>query len=371
MVTEVPGFSGLRNSNSTFRFRYLSTEETVDLDWEDPWYSRFRNRNLWRQYEAPLSIYLYVEPFEVRKEIVLRPRDLLRWVDLGLADSDVIRAEEWGTLKQKVVDFLIERAPVKIDGRAVKPVLDRVHFIERTLRTSRVIEEPRDLVAVSATLGVIFTYPIDGLPQEAVMEWDLFFDGATRIPSSAVDEASGMHALLTREDNVLHWRNFLSNPTRAKIVELGAPPAPAALSLPLVSLVCALGAAVTAVLMRKKPTGLVAAATLILAGIVCWPFGRVEAANPFAGAARLSEEQVASVCGDLLRNVYRAFDYRAEGDIYDVLSRSTDGKLLTEVYLETRRSLELENQGGARARVQEVEVRFASCEHRNQIARSI
>ena len=39
-------------------FRYLSGAETVDLDWEDPWYSKFQNKNLWRQYEAPLSAYL-------------------------------------------------------------------------------------------------------------------------------------------------------------------------------------------------------------------------------------------------------------------------------------------------------------------------
>ncbi len=29
-------------------FRYMGLEQTVDLDWDDPWYSRFRNRNLRR-----------------------------------------------------------------------------------------------------------------------------------------------------------------------------------------------------------------------------------------------------------------------------------------------------------------------------------
>ena len=31
--------------------------------------------------DAPLSVFLYVEPFEVRKEIVVRPRDLQQWID--------------------------------------------------------------------------------------------------------------------------------------------------------------------------------------------------------------------------------------------------------------------------------------------------
>ncbi len=52
-------------------FRYLPAEATLDLDWDDPWYSRFRNQNLRRQFDAPLSAFLYIEPYEVRKEIIM------------------------------------------------------------------------------------------------------------------------------------------------------------------------------------------------------------------------------------------------------------------------------------------------------------
>jgi hypothetical protein len=57
-----------------------------------------------------------------------------------------------------------------------------------------------------------------------------------------------------------------------------------------------------------------------------------------------------------LENVYRSFDYRDESVIYDSLERSVTGDLLTDTYLETRRSLELENQGGAWAKVKTVEM---------------
>jgi hypothetical protein len=49
-------------------FRYFGTEEILDLDWKDPWYSKFRNRNLRRQYDSPVNAFLYVEPYEVRAE---------------------------------------------------------------------------------------------------------------------------------------------------------------------------------------------------------------------------------------------------------------------------------------------------------------
>ena len=60
--------------------------------------------------------------------------------------------------------------------------------------------------------------------------------------------------------------------------------------------------------------------------------------------------------GDLLTNVYRAFDYRTEEEIYDTLDQSVAGDLLTEVYLEVQGALQLEGQGGASTKVSEVQV---------------
>jgi len=76
----------------------------------------------------------------------------------------------------------------------------------------------------------------------------------------------------------------------------------------------------------------------------------------------VSDEEAAEIIHGLLLNTYRAFDYREEDRIYDTLEQSISGELLTDVYLETRRSLELENQGGARAKVKEVEVLSAESE---------
>jgi hypothetical protein len=72
--------------------------------------------------------------------------------------------------------------------------------------------------------------------------------------------------------------------------------------------------------------------------------------------ARLSQERARDLVAGLLHNVYRAFDHRDEERIYDVLARSVEGDLLTQIYLETRRGLEIQNQGGARAKVKELEV---------------
>jgi hypothetical protein len=98
---------------------------------------------------------------------------------------------------------------------------------------------------------------------------------------------------------------------------------------------------------RRDPRSAVAASVLLalFAGGFWW-----------SRDAALSDERVGEVVGGLLHNVYRAFDFRDEERIYDLLAQSASGDLLEQIYLETRRGLELQGQGGARARVKEVEV---------------
>ena len=61
-----------------------------------------------------------------------------------------------------------------------------------------------------------------------------------------------------------------------------------------------------------------------------------------------------------MRNIYRAFDFREEEDVYDKLAVSVTGDLLTDIYLQSRKSLQIEQAGGAQAKVEEVEVLEAS-----------
>ena len=85
---------------------------------------------------------------------------------------------------------------------------DQVHFIYRNLRTSGVINPPRDLDAVSVILGIVFYYPVNGLPQEVAMEWELFDDKLRYIPGAATNAAGPLPYRPTPDDNVLLWQTF-------------------------------------------------------------------------------------------------------------------------------------------------------------------
>ena len=337
-------------------FRYLAGEPKLTLDWEDPWYSQFDSRNLRRQFSAPVSAFLYIEPYEVRKEIVARPKDLQQWVDLGLEGKEVITVAEQEELKRKVAEFLADRNPVTIDGRPAEGELDRVHFIYRSLRTSGVIDPPRDLDVASATLGIIFYYPTEGLPDEVTMEWELFGERFQTVPTSATDEAGGLPYFVSVDDPVLRWQNFLTDPSIPGLVEVEAPPAPWTLWFAIGGVLGTLGLVVLAVrhgmvvIRGDRPPITATAAAVLLTFMV------VVGVQQTFWASRISHDSAEAVVGGLLENIYRAFDFRDEGIIYDSLEHSVAGDLLTDIYLETRRSLELENQGGARAKVKKVEI---------------
>jgi len=337
-------------------FRYLTPVQTLNLDWDDPWYSSFERRALRRTYFAPMSAFIYVEPYEVRKEIIVRPKDLQQWVDLGLEGRETIPMDMQPELKRRVADFLKTRHETTIDDEPVNGELARINFLERTLRTSNVIEPPRELDINVATLGVIFVYPtVEPLPQNVKLHWDMFSDKIPIVPGASVDQAGALPTFLEPDYPVLEWQNFLRFPELPTLKQLAPPPG--VLANAMIWARWVLGVLTLLTIWwairswRRDSTSralvvLAPLTALILSSAAFWQ----------GQQARLSEQRANELVADLLHNIYRAFDFRAEGDIYDVLAQSVAGELLTDVYLETRRGLVLENQGGARAKVKDIQL---------------
>ena len=344
-------------------FRYLSRRETLRLDWEDPWYSRFENRNLWRRYNEPINVFLYAEPFETRVEVIVRPNDIQQWHDLGLENLETIPVEMQPELKKKVADFLMAELNLKIDGEEVVPSLQRVNFLKRTLRRSVVIDPPKDLDVISATLGVIFSAPTDALPQGASITWNLFSPKMQVVRAASVDEAGPLPYKLRPDDNVLVWKNFLTNPTIPAIKKLAPPQTVKQVAVPLGSMLCLiLFIPLIRTIHRKKgrfAAGLGGGAALVCA-VLLYPLFSLPVTVP--ATPDLDDETASGLVSGLLENVYASFDFRDESTIYDALDQSLVGDLLTGVYLQTKKSLELASQGGARVKVKSVKLEQAEFE---------
>jgi hypothetical protein len=182
------------------------------------------------------------------------------------------------------------------------------------------------------------------------MDWDLWMDRAPMIPCASVDQAGPLPTFLEPDFRVLEWQNFLKNPEIPTLTVLRPPPGMLQRAMSVWGRWLLLLAAVLTLALwvrRRDPRSAVAASVLLalFAGGFWW-----------SRDAALSDERAGEVVGGLLHNVYRAFDFRDEERIYDLLAQSASGDLLEQIYLETRRGLELQGQGGARARVKEVEV---------------
>ena len=219
------GFVAYHKSVAVNDFRFLTPAQTLQLDWQDPWYSAFSARSLRRTNFAPMSGFIYVEPYEVRKEIIVRPKDLQYWLDLGLEGRETIPVDIQDELKRKVGEFLRDRQAVTIDGESVTGELARVNFLDRSLKTSMVIDPPRELPIDSAIMGIIFVYPVvEPLPQNVKMDWDLFNDKIQRVPASSVDQAGPLPTFLEPDYPVLEWQNFLKNPDLPELLPVSEPP---------------------------------------------------------------------------------------------------------------------------------------------------
>lgn len=343
-------------------YRYLSEPSIVDLDWEDPWYSAFQNKQLKRTLQAGLRTFIYVEPYEVRHEVLVRVKDIAAWVDLNLRGDQYIEIDEFDPLREKIGQFLLEQEKVLIDGKSYKPILDRVAFVESSMLRSRFIDQPERVPLNTAMIGVVITYLHEGMPQEVTAECTLFSDRIQQVPSSMVDPAGPFPYTLTPDDNVLKWTNFLKNYTIPTVDMVEVAERHQGLAIPLASVVCLLLLlpVVWGISRRKKTARSIKpmlglAAALVAAAVILLPLSQVSLG---AGrASQITEDDSRAILDNLLKNVYRAFDFRDEEDIYDKLAISVSGDLLENIYLQHRKSMVVEQAGGAQAQVKEIEIK--------------
>jgi hypothetical protein len=363
-LSKVPiGFMTYHKGAPLHDFKYLSEPSTVTLDWADPWYSQFEKKALQRWQLGGVMSFLYIEPYEVRHEILARVKDLAAWVELGLRGDEFIEIDENEPLKKRVGEFLLKRDKTLIDGKQLRPILDRVSFVKYSTTASTFVVQPEQLPINTAMVGVIITYLTDGIPQQVTNEWDLWSNHIQKVSTNAIDPAGGLPSYVTPDDNVLTWTNFLKTYQIPTVAAVGVDESMTTMKIPLASLLCLLALLQLGLQIknRRKNAGSIGlhiglAVVLIAGSVVLYPFLKVAVAKPAVLAPKMTDDKAVTVLNSLLKNIYRSFDFREEEDVYDRLATSVQGNLLSEIYLQNRKSMVVTQAGGARARVKEVEI---------------
>ena len=338
------------------------TPATLNLDWDDPWYSEFDSRPLQRKIGSGMRTFLYIEPYEVRNEILVRVKDMMTWIDFELQGDDYIEEDEFNQVRDQIGQFFLARENVVIDGQRLKPILDRTSFVESSMLRSRFIDTPERVRLNSAMVGVIITYLTDGIAQEVTTKWDLFSERISKVTARMTDPAGPFPYDLEPDDNVLHWTNYLKNYTIPTVEKINVAEKHQGVPVPMGSVAClALIIPVGwGVLRRKKNGGTVKpllgmVGLLVVGSLVLIPAFQVPVGGN-ARAGQFSTEDGQMVLDSLLQNVYRAFDFRDEEDVYDKLAICVSGDLLADLYLEQRKSLVVEQAGGAQAKVEKIAI---------------
>ena len=212
-------------------------------------------------------------------------------------------------------------------------------------------------------VGVIVTYLTKEIARKVTVDWDLFSDKIQKVPTTAVDPAGPFPSYVTPDDNLLIWNNFLKTYQMPTVAGVTVDEALTHIKLPLASLLCLVFLVPVGLQLRKQrrnngkiglPMSLVIA--LIAGSILLYPFLKVSVARPSVLAPEMSDKKAVAVLESLLKNIYRSFDFREQEDVYDRLATSVSGDLLSDIYLQNRKSLVVTQAGGARARVKEVKI---------------
>ena len=351
------GFIAYHKSVPIIDFRYLSQAATVTLDWEDPWYTKFANPNLKRHHKSALMSFLYVEPREVRHEVLIRVRDLEEWTDLGLRDGNRIDSADQNQIKEKARAFFATRNPLNIDDTPVLPVSTRAEFLNISLTGLQVIENDAPLDLSTAIMGVILSYPIDHLPQHVKVQWDLFSERVQKIPATAIDPAGPLPGFIEARDPTLEWRNYLRTYEEPKVVPVIVDDG-RSIAIPLLSilfLVLALGAAILAVrpIFFPRPVWITASSVGIVAAVLLFGVGVMRVVNPFAGPP--DNATSVQILTDILTNVNHAYLENDPDKLRNALEVVVPDEALSGVQDELDRALAIQVAGGGIARVDAIE----------------
>jgi hypothetical protein len=206
-----------------------------------------------------------------------------------------------------------------------------------------------------AIIGVTLIYETESYPESIDTEWNFFNDGINFVNVSIADPHGNFNNSLTLDNNTISWKSRLKDYKVPAIEVVKVEHVKRSyVSLIIWFLVLLMGFIVYK--KKKQETYKFVLVGFIGLGFILYPFVRFSSGISFLATQKPSAERVSVILNDLMTNVYRSFDKRNEDDVYDRLSLSVTENQLAEIYLQNRQSLEIENRGGAHAKVDAVNI---------------
>ena len=307
------------------------------------------------------SIYsfIYITDYEVRHEILIPLLTLETWFTISRKKPDILEIDEQDVAYVMLSDFFSKHNQIEIDGIVVQPTVQRIDFYGLDFKDFAMQAERRAVRPVTARVGAILSYSTKGTPSKVKIAWDMNNWRVHFMRSVIYAYDQNLKHVFCHPTPNFEWTNPGRDPLPS-ITKITSPAPPPKLAIPIAALACLPALILVMIIMKaascKKGHYITAILVLGILTATAWPYGRLEVPDPFTPPPTVSDQEALAIFESLHKNIYRAFDYRTESDVYDALANSVDGDLLADIYLKIRKGLEMQEQGGAVSRVKEVKI---------------
>jgi hypothetical protein len=366
----------MKQSGSDTPFQHImkpEQPETFHFDWDNPilnqsasdedwatWLDEQRKKTLGITSYSSVYSFIYITNHEVRHEILIPLASLALMIDFERADQSFLDIPEQDAAREKIATFFTADHDIQIDGVNVQPVVERIDFYGLDLRDFAIQAERRTISMASGRVGVILSYSTKTPPTNVRVEWKTFNEVSMQTVDSVIiayDQITQTQFSRFLADNTYEWKS----PARPPLPSIHAISAditqqmnrrklPIGLLAPLVvgGVLLGLGA------LRKSATlGVLAC----LVALIAIPLREFSVDSILSNRTlQIADDDATSIFSRLHQNVFRAFDYHHEGEVYDALAHSVHGDLLQELYLQIHQRLVMADQGGAAARIDSVDL---------------
>jgi hypothetical protein len=323
-----------------------------------------------------VDVRVQIQDRAVRFQIIMNLAYVDEIVDTPREDDYSIKPSEHEGIRETLFEFLRESNSISIDGVKVTPI-DKGFVVDEGDMDMLPLF-PREMEKALVRVQMSMEYPCKSPPSRVSITWGKFPDNPVletpgnkpKIEIQAHLIAKGIDAIvpLTIDEPEYTWHDT-GESVEDRFLAVPEPPKKNPFQLSLVTgglvllvflvTVVVLGTGLTA---ARRPRLAKRAAQVSILLVVTLPIAFVsrnvwvvDIPNPFDSTASLpTNEQAATIFTPLHSNIYRAFDYVEESEIYDALARSVKGNLLDDLYNQVYRSLIMHEEGGAVSRVKAV-----------------
>ncbi len=312
-----------------------------------------------------VDLRLWVEAESVSAHVVLNLAFVDGFLEIPREDEMLLRGPEHDLAADMVFELLSEHLSVAAGSLQLQPQLAGFEVIDPNF--DLLAHFPRFGTRAMQKLRMTLEFPLETPPSEVRFTWSAFADDPILsepedpVPMDVIAHlsAGGVRTRVTLKasDPTFIWRGLTgASEDHFEDVPVLAKTEPTQWPLLTLALVVA-GATVLAPRRAKRPRALLAAgvACFVLAPLA-WNL-RTNLSLLESGDTLPSHSQAKAVFEPLHTNLYRAFDFTNQSDVYDSLARSVHGNLLDELYNQIHGGLVMQEEGGAVSEVQDLRLK--------------